>query len=168
MALTRELTVSEAEAFIYAEARMLDERRYDEWEELFTDDGVYWAPIDPEREPENSISVAFDDRTRIHERVYRLLKTPVLDQNPASRTVRFVSNVEVERQAGGYELVRCNQLIAEMRPGGSGQRGLNSPRMLAARCRYRLRPVDGSWRISHKTVVLLDADRPLYNLSFIL
>lgn len=167
MTVTKELTVPAAEAFVYAEARMLDERRFNEWEELFTDDGVYWAPIDPDREPENSISIAFDDRTRIHERVYRLLKTPVLDQNPPSRTVRFVSNVEVESAADAEPLVLCNQLISEMRPGGTGQRGLNSPRMLAARCRYRLRCVDGTMRIVQKTVVLLDADKALYNLSFI-
>ncbi len=35
------LTVEEAERFLVAEARLLDERRFEEWEQLFTDDGVY-------------------------------------------------------------------------------------------------------------------------------
>ena len=32
--------------FIYAEARMLDEGRYDEWLALWLDDGHYWMPLD--------------------------------------------------------------------------------------------------------------------------
>ncbi len=123
--------------------------------------------MDPARDPTDSISIIFDDRRRIHERVYRLTKTPVLDQNPPSRTLRFVSNVEVEPGADGEQVVRCNQLITEMRPGGPGQAGLNAPRWLAARCEYRLRQVDGTWRIALKKVVLLDCDQPHYNLSFI-
>lgn len=162
------LTVDQAERFLVAEARLLDERRFEEWEALFTDDAVYWVPMDPDRDPTDSVSIIYDDRRRLHERVYRLTKTPVLDQNPPSRTVRIVSNVEVETPEGsGEPVVRCNQLIAEMRPGGPGQAGLNAPRWLAARCEYRLRRVDGSWRIAFKKVVLLDADQAQYNLSFI-
>ena len=33
----------ELQAFIYHEARLLDERRFDEWLALFTPDGRYWA-----------------------------------------------------------------------------------------------------------------------------
>ncbi len=162
------LSVAEAEQFLVAEARLLDERRFEEWEALFTEDGVYWVPMDPDRDPTDSVSIIYDDRKRLHERVYRLTKTPVLDQNPPSRTVRLVANVEVEPGDGpGEQRVRCNQLIAEMRPGGPGQAGLNSPRWLAARCEYRLRRVDGRWRIAWKKVVLLDSDQAQYNLSFI-
>ncbi len=161
------LTVEEAERFLVAEARLLDERRFEEWEALFTDDAVYWVPMDPQRDPTDTVSIAYDDRKRLHERVYRLLRTPVLDQNPPSRTLRFVSNVEVGPAGAGEQVVRCNQLITEMRPGGPGQAGLNAPRWLAARCEYRLRRVDGTWRIAFKKVVLLDADQAHYNLSFI-
>lgn len=162
------LQVEEAERFLVAEAWLLDERRFEEWEALFTDDAVYWVPMDPARDPADSVSIIYDDRRRLHERVYRLTKTPVLDQNPPSRTVRIVANVEVEPVDGSDEQrVRCNQLIAEMRPGGPGQAGLNNPRWLAARCEYRLRKVDSGWRIAFKKVVLLDSDQAQYNLSFI-
>lgn len=161
------LTVHDAEGFLFREARLLDERLLDQWEELFTDDAVYWIPLNPELDPRESISIAFDDRKRLHERVYRLMKTPVLDQNPASRTVRFVSNIEVERSDGEEWLVRCNQMIAEIRPGGLGQVGLNVPRVIAARCLYHLRAVDGEWRIARKHVFLLDADQAQFNLSFV-
>ena len=162
------LTAQDAERFLFAEARLLDERRFEEWEALFTDDAVYWLPIDPDRDPARAVAIIYDDRKRLHERVYRLTKTPVLDQNPPSRTVHFVSNVEVVDGAGGQEaIVHCRQLIAETRPGGPGQEGLNSPRLFAARCEYRLREVDEAWRIALKKVVLLTSDEPQYNLSFI-
>jgi 3-phenylpropionate/cinnamic acid dioxygenase small subunit len=160
--------LDDAQRFLIAEARLLDDRRFGEWEALFTDDGRYWLPIDPERDAAGSISIIYDDRQRLHERVYRLTQTPVLDQNPPSRTVHFVSNIEVEPGAGnGDSTVRCNHLIAEMRPGGPGQAGLNAPRWFAARCEYLLRQHDGGWRIAQKKVVLLNSNEPHYNLSFI-
>ena len=166
------LTTPEAEQFLYAEARLLDERRFEEWEALFTDDGVYWLPIDPDVDPARAVAIIYDDRTRLHERVYRLARTPVLDQNPSSKTIRFVSNVEVEngrpdRDSGADVTVHCRQLITEVRPGGAGQQGLNTPRFFAARCEYRLRRVGDAWRIALKKVVLLTSDEPQYNLSFI-
>ena len=91
----------------------------------------------------------------------------MLDQNPRSRTTHLVTNVEVEEDGGEESIVRCNQLIGELRPGGRGQVGLNDQRTLFARCEYRLRRVDGDWRISLKKVVLLNADQPIYNLTFL-
>jgi hypothetical protein len=46
--------------------------------------------------------------------------------------------------------------------------GLNDQRLLLARCEYRFRPADVDWRISLKKVVLLNADQPIYNLTFII
>jgi len=158
----------DVERFLIAEARLLDERRFDEWEALFTDDATYWVPIDPERASPGGISIIHDDRARLHERVYRLTKTPVLDQNPASRTIRLVSNVEVDAAPAQGELTaRSAQLITEMRPGGPGQAGLSAPRWFAARCEYRLRRANGSLKIAMKKVTLLNSDEPHYNLSFI-
>ena len=33
--------------FVRHEARLIDEKRYDEWYALFTDDGYYWVPATP-------------------------------------------------------------------------------------------------------------------------
>jgi len=161
------LSAPEAERFLFAEARMLDERRFDEWEALFTDDGSYWVPIDPRKASGQGVSIISDDRKRIHERVYRLTQTPVLDQNPPSRTIRFVSNVEVEADGAGTARLRCSQLITEVRPGGLGQAGMNTVRLFPASCEYRLRRDGARWKIVQKKVVLLDSDQPHYNLSFI-
>jgi ethylbenzene dioxygenase subunit beta len=164
--------VDEAQRVLFYEARLLDERRYEEWLDLFTQDGIYWLPLHGEdggaTDPSNSISIIYDDADRRAERVFRTLHTPVLDQSPPSRTVHVVSNVEVDPEPiDGDARVWCAQLIAEMRPGGPGQAGLGEPRWFAARCEYRLRRSDAGWRMALKRLALIDSDRPLYNLTFL-
>lgn len=158
--------LSAAEALLYREARLLDEGRLEEWLEMFTDDALYWIPIaegDTDREP----SIVYDDRQRMGERVYRLLKTPAYSQIPASRTIRHVSNVELLNDNPDAPQVRCNNLIAELRPGDVHQVGLAAPRHVSASCTYDLRPVNEELRIVTKRADLLVRDLPLYNFTFI-
>jgi 3-phenylpropionate/cinnamic acid dioxygenase small subunit len=92
-----------------------------------------------------------------------------LDQSPPSRTVHFVSNVEVDpNPVEDCARVWCTQLIAEMRPGGPSQAGLGEPRWFAGRCEYRLRHEGETPKIALKKLTLLNSDRPLYNLTFLL
>src|SRR5262249_7350220 len=44
-ALERLLLKQEVEDFLYREAELLDERRYEEWLDLFTDDARYFMPM---------------------------------------------------------------------------------------------------------------------------
>jgi 3-phenylpropionate/cinnamic acid dioxygenase small subunit len=165
------LTRAEAEEFIYREVRLLDTLRLEEWLTLFTEDGLYWLPIhDGElADAADSVSIVYDDAARREERVYRTLHTPVLDQNPRSRTVHMVGNVEVAgADERGDVRVLCSQFIGELRSGGQRQVGLNHTRVLAARGEYRLRATTDGWRISLKKLVLIDADQPLYNLTFMI
>src|SRR4051812_22608009 len=157
------LTRTEAENLIFEECRLLDDLRYEEWLELFTADGIYWLPIvdgEPE-DAESVVSIVLDDAERRSERVFRTLHTPVLDQNPRSRTVHQATNVEVLGQRpDGSTQVRCSLIVAELRPGGERQIGLNQTRIFAGRCDYRLRQQEGRWRIQLKKLLLLDADQP--------
>jgi 3-phenylpropionate/cinnamic acid dioxygenase small subunit len=164
-------TRAEAEDLLYREARLLDTVQLEEWLTLFTDDGLYWLPIedcDPAAAP-RTVSIVYDDRSRREERVFRTLHTPVLDQNPRSRTVHMVGNVEVlDPDDRGDVRVLCNQVIGEIRSGGHGQVGLNATRWFGARCEFRLRSGPDGWRISLKKTVLIDSDQPLYNLTFMI
>jgi len=155
------MTREEAEEFLIAEARLIDERRFDEWLRLFAPDCLYWLPItdgDPEREP----SLIYDDRARLQERVYRITETFAPAQAPASRTLHNVSNVAVHDQNGTTEVL-CNLTIFEFRPGDPSQVGLGVQRVFAARAEYLL---EGGL-IKRKKVWLLDRDAPHYNLTFI-
>ena len=168
--LSRNMTRQEAEDFLYLEARLLDEDRLEEWLSLFTSDGVYWLPIDEEDDPERQASVIYDDPLQREKRVHQLRQGARYSQLPASRTIHYLSNVEVDSSPDGEVHLRCNALILELRPGDHQaiQKGLGNQRVLAGRCFYRLVPQDGGWRIALKKVLLIDRDMPLYNLTFVL
>ena len=58
MSVTRDQVID----FIYDEARMLDEGRYDEWLALWLPDGHYWMPLDyKQADPINETSLLYED-----------------------------------------------------------------------------------------------------------
>ena len=64
--------MSEAEAvkFVYREARLLDEKRFDEWYELFTEDAYYWVPLVPgQTDPLAHNSLAYEDKLLLKLRI---------------------------------------------------------------------------------------------------
>src|SRR5262245_40277063 len=52
----------EVEQFLYREARLLDERRFHEWLELFTEDVRYWMVGRSSRYPNSSKAIATMNR----------------------------------------------------------------------------------------------------------
>lgn len=155
---------------IELETRLLDERRYADWLELFTPDGFYWIPIEDGSDPRDRVSLLWDDDLRRRERVFRLLNTPVHAQDPPSRTLHLVSHVSAARGDDGVIEAGSHQLIAELRAGSGDdrQRGIGRQQLLAGTCAYRLREQpDGSLRIVLKKLLLLDRDTTFGNLQFI-
>jgi len=149
-------------AFLDREARLLDERRFEEWLTLFTPECLYWVPGSRDgSDPRKEVAISFDDRRQLEGRVYRLRTGYAWSQVPPSRTARLVSNVEVfatDRDA--VRMVRSNFLISEFRAGET--------RMLSGWYAHRLaRGVDG-WRMLVKQVNLIDCDQNLRNPSLIL
>jgi 3-phenylpropionate/cinnamic acid dioxygenase small subunit len=162
-----ELTQQQAEGFLYREARLLDERRFEEWLELFTADGLYWLPMDDAVDPTLEPSILFADANERALRVYQILHQPHYSQMPPSRTARVVANVEVAPAERDDEvMVYCTLVIHELRGGDHFQLGLGNQRALVGRCEYRLRYED-NWRIALKKVMFIDRDLPFHNLSFI-
>lgn len=154
----------EVQQFVYREARLADELRYDEWEALWTDDGVYWVPangdgVDPERE----MSIVFDNRARIATRIKQLNTGKRHSQTPPSRMRRLVSNVELIEPETGSDAdvgVGANFLLYESRERGA--------RIWGGRCRYALRRTEEGLRMARKTVLLVDNDRPLRTMAFLI
>lgn len=162
------MTRQEAEDFLYAEGRLLDGGRLEEWLSLFTEDGLYWIPIVDGSNPEREPSILYDDSSRRAQRIYQLLHQPHHAQRPPSRTVHVISNVEVsEKEERDPVVVHCNLVVFEVRPGGQEQFGLGIQRFLAGLCEYRLR-YESKWRIVLKKVLLIDRDLPIDNMTFII
>ena len=70
------LDVQRCERFLMHEARFLDDARFDDWLALFTADGWYWVPSEPEQgNPHDTVSLMYDDRRLLETRVRRLAST---------------------------------------------------------------------------------------------
>jgi 3-phenylpropionate/cinnamic acid dioxygenase small subunit len=164
-----ELDTLEAERFLSREARLLDAADYRAWLDLTTDDITYWVPVnDAGASPDEHLAIVYDDRRRLETRVWRILESGLNHaQDPRSSTLRFITNVEVEpADVPGEMLVRCNVLLYEYRAGA--QRRNVTPNAHPARCEYRLRRVEGAWKIAYKKIVLLTLDALLPTMTFLI
>ena len=154
-------TDSPVEALLYREARLMDEGRYEEWLALWTDDGVYWVPcnhddIDPMRE----VSIVYDDRQRLGERVERLKSGSVLAQEPKPRMRRVISNIEIATREGAELTVHSNFILGVARFGAQ--------QIWMGRNIHRLRGGGEALRIARKTVLLINSDQEMPLLQFLI
>lgn len=143
----------QAETFLYHEAALLDQRRFEEWETLFAEDGYYWVPsrLD-QRDPLTEVSIFYDDRVLMRTRIQRLRHPRIHVQDPPSRTCHFISNVQVEvgETADDPIIVRSSLLVHEYR--------LGEQKSFAGQCTHALRRVGGNLRIAWKRVDLINAE----------
>lgn len=158
---------SQIEDLVYREAELLDDLALTEWLSLFTGDGVYWVPIDPDQPRGQTSALIYDDTLAREERVHHLLNLTFPAQNPRSRTVHCVSNVRLVGEKDGLLEVRSSQVIYETRTGDYTQVGLGELSTYVATVHHQLRLVEGHLRIHRKTVLLIGRDMPLGNLTFI-
>lgn len=157
----QEQVLRQVERFVYREARLQDEHRYAEWEALWTDDGVYWVPANGDDiDPEQQMSILYDNRSRIALRVRQLLSGRHYSQEPRSRLRHLVTNIEIMRRDGPETAVGCNVLVFES--------NLRGETLWGARTEYLLRATGDGLRMARKTVKLVNNDKPLYTLSFLI
>jgi 3-phenylpropionate/cinnamic acid dioxygenase small subunit len=154
------VTRSDAEEFLYREARLLDERRFDEWLALFTEDARYWIPQHEDDDPGVKTPILYDDYPTLKTRIWRLRNPNAHAQSPASRTRHYITNVEVEANGSGEATIYSNVIIYEARTGAH--------RSCAGWCEHKLRWDEAGWRIAQKKICLINADEPIYNLTFLL
>jgi ethylbenzene dioxygenase beta subunit len=89
-------SLRDVEQFLYREARLLDERRFEEWSELFTEDGVYWVPTrTDQKSPDECVSIFYDTRDVMAARIRRLDHPDAHIQAPPSDTTHMVTNIEL-------------------------------------------------------------------------
>ena len=138
------------------EARLLDMGDYEHWLALYAEQCVVWVPAaEKAGDPRREVAIYFDDRRRLEDRIYRLRTGKAWSQVPPSRTVRFVSNVEVFG-AKDRLMVRSNLLMMEFRAGET--------RSIAAWCAHRI----AGGKIEAKQINLIDRDQSLRNPSVLL
>lgn len=101
-------------AFLYREARLLDDREWDEWLSCYMPDASYWMPAwddndQTTEDPQSQISlIYYPDRAGLEDRVFRIKTERSGASTPEPRTSHTVSNVEVTAERGAEVDVRYN------------------------------------------------------------
>jgi 3-phenylpropionate/cinnamic acid dioxygenase small subunit len=159
----------EIERFLYREARLLDERRFEEWLALLTDDVRYWMAARTNRYPRHSKAIAILDASRyVEDDIVREDELGILDEDkaslvnrvarfatgmawaedPPSRTRHLITNVEVSPAATPAEVEARSNFIVYRSRGESEQ-----DFYVGARCDL-LRRAEGDWKIAVRKITL--------------
>ena len=150
---SRRMINDEVERFLLHEARLLDDRRFEEWVDLFTEDGYYWAPAKHEQEnPDDEVSIFFDDRQIMEARFRRLRHPRVHVQTPPSRTCHFVTNIlvdEADETSGIYRISSCFLMLEHRK---------ERQRVFGGRCEHRLIRHNDTFQIAIKKPTLVNCD----------
>ena len=142
------MTASDAEIarFIRHEARLIDERRFDEWYRLFAEDAHYWVPAAPgQQDPLTHNSLAYEDKLLLQLRIERLKSPLAYSQKPASCCLHVLQEPEIEKRERGQVVTRTPFIYTETR-GDDSQRyaatAWHTLVMDASKLKIRLKRVD--------------------------
>ena len=146
--------------FLFREARCADDHRYEEWEALWSDDGIYWIPANgDDLDPERQMSIIYDNRSRIRLRVRQLMTGKRHTQEPQSRLRRIVGNIEIIKVEGCDLHVACNTMIFES--------ALRGDILWVSKNEFVLRRNGDDFMIARKKVALVNNDKAIFTLSFL-
>jgi len=160
--ITRLSLKQEIEEFLYHEADLLDERRYDEWLALLAEDVRYWMPIrrnvkvdDLEREfTREGLDISwFDEGKETLTRRVRQIQTGIhWAEEPVSRISHMVSNLRLLEANPSWSdpaevTVRCRFLIYR-------NRVETETDFLVGKREDLLRRVAPDWQIARRKILL--------------
>ena len=172
--IARLLLKQEIEEFLYYEADLLDERRYEDWLALVAEDVRYWMPMrrnvkvdDIEREfTREGLDISwFDEGKETLTRRVRQIQTGIhWAEEPVSRISHMVSNVRLLEASPTWAdpvevTVRCRFLIYR-------NRVETETDILVGKREDLLRRVDGQWQIARRKIVLDQSVLLTKNLTF--
>ncbi|MEQ5803127.1 benzoate 1,2-dioxygenase small subunit [Halomonas sp. H10-9-1] len=108
------INYQDLQAFLYREARLLDDREWDEWLTCYSKDAEFWMPAWDDddqlsRDPHSEISlIYYPNREGLEDRVYRIKTERSGASTPEPRTTHLVSNIEVLKEEGDTLELRFN------------------------------------------------------------
>lgn len=153
--------LNQVTAFINTEADMLDFEEYQEWLNLWTDNGVYIVPIDPkETDYANTLNYAYDKAEMRELRVARLTGGEAVSTQTTEKTVRQFGRFRVLESSDEHVFVRCSMYLSECRHGNL--------KTYPADVTYNLVRTENGFRIQEKVIRLQNADAYLSSIGYIL
>ena len=157
------LLKQEIEAFLFEEADLIDERRFGDWLELFTDDLVYFMPIrrnvkfgqHVERENTRSgegISWFDEDKWTLAKRVEQIMTGVHYAEEPLSRVSHLITNVQIvsvepDAAVPTSVVAKCRFLVHQ-------NRVEYETYTFVGRRLDTLRKQDGGWKIARREIIL--------------
>ncbi len=172
--LARLLLKEEIEDFLYREADLLDERRYEEWLALVADDIRYWMPMrrnvkrgDEAHEftrADRDINWFDEGKETLERRVKQITTGMHWAEEPVSRISHLISNVRLlevrpSPAAPAEILVGCRFLVYR-------NRVQTETDLLVGKREDVLRRVNGGWRIARRKIILDQNVLLAKNLTF--
>lgn len=156
MAVSKEQVID----FLYEEARMLDEGRYDEWLALWLEDGHYWMPLDYKQiDPHLVTSLLYEDMFMLRLRVERLNGARTFSQKPKSRCHHVIQRPFIDEMTDNRVVTNTSMHYVETR--------LDEQFLLALTAVHELAVVDGVLRIANKRVDILNCDAAFGNIQLL-
>jgi Ring hydroxylating beta subunit len=168
---------SQLAEFVYREARLLDEKRFDAWYELFTDDARYWMPLTRgQPDGRTHTSLFYEDKLLLKVRIERLRHPNAFSQQQPSFCQHVLQQPALERAesaAGGFPppaagfplsaddfLMRTPFIYVETQ--------LDTQILLAGIAYHHLTSIDGTLRIRMKKIELLNCDAALPSIQLLI
>jgi ethylbenzene dioxygenase subunit beta len=150
----------EIEQFLFHEARLLDQQRYEDWLALYAEDAVYWLPLEQgQRDALETSSIIRDDKTLLALRVRQARHPRAHARLPLARTVHQVGNVMVLAEKNGAIDVASTLQLTEFRA--------EKQRLWSALVEHRLRRAPQGLQIVRKRVDLVNSEGELDGIAIL-
>ena len=146
--------------FVIREARLIDQHRFDEWLDLFAEDGFYWMPLEwGQTDRKLTASLMHEDKLLLKIRVERLKGNRTFSQKPKSRCHHVLQAPQVDErndEAGLYTTWTPMHYV---------ETRLDEQTLYAAWATHTLALVDGQLKIKLKRVDIVNCDAAFGNIQ---
>lgn len=147
------------EQFLYHEARLLDEQRWDEWEALWTPEGEYWVPSRPDQpDPVRHVSLVYETALLRKVRLKRYGSPNAFSLQPRPRSVHLLGNVMLDAHDPATGACTLNARFVML------QYRADLLDVFGGSVTHRLVPDGADWKIASKRVDLVNCDGALENI----
>ncbi|QDQ94926.1 hypothetical protein FND50_31850 [Rhodococcus sp. WB9] len=153
--------VLQAIELIWHEAALLDAKDYHAWDALWTDEGRYVIPIDPDTDDfDGSLNMVNDDTRMRRMRIERLTSGYSMSALAAARTVRTVSRFTVEERSEDSITVKSAQILVGFKR--------DDQQTLAADVTHRIRYTESGPRLDLKVIRLVNSQAAVNASGYLL
>jgi len=146
--------------FVIHEARLIDQHRFEEWLNLYTEDAYYWMPLEwGQTDPRLTSSLMYEDKLLLKIRVERLKGNRTFSQKPKSRCHHVLQTPQIDSRddAKGEYVTWTPMHYIETR--------FDDQQLYAAWATHTLAMVDGALKIRLKRVDLVNCEAAFGNIQ---